>query len=433
MMPTHSSWHRTRFFFALLPFLPLACVSGTDVPPGSDASGAGHGAGGSSSGSAGRPNAGSAGAPKGGETATGGSSGAVGSGGTSSGVGGSIATTGGSTGTGGAATGGTAGSATGGSSAMSGSGGTALSTGGTGGGTGGSGAMSGTGGGGASGGQGATGGTVSDPCATVTCGTGQTCSNGTCMCMTGTLCSGSCIDTTADANNCGMCGTKCDSAGACVDGKCVNPMCNPDTMTRSGHVTHYSLATSMVACHYQTSTLPTNYGAMNEYDWNAAAVCGACVEITNGGSKVVVEIVDQCPYKGNEQWCFQGSHHIDLNPSAAGALGASNSNPAVTWKFVSCTPPAKIKYYIDSASKTDYLAVSPMDIKNPVAKMEVKKGTAFAAMARNNSNMFEGTGGPFSGSVTLRLTDIYNHVITDTIMMSPGKTVDGTAQFPACP
>jgi len=204
-------------------------------------------------------------------------------------------------------------------------------------------------------------------------------------------------------------------------------------MTRNGHVTHYSLATSMVACHYETGSLPQNYGAMNEYDWNAAAVCGACVEITNGGSKVVVTIVDQCPYKGNEQWCYQGSHHVDLNPNAAGAIGASNSNPAVTWKFVSCTPDGGIKYYIDAASKSDYVAVSPLNIKNPVAKMEVKRGGAFAAMARNNSNMFEGTGGPFSGSVTLRLTDIYNHVITDTVTMTPGKTVQGTAQFAACP
>jgi expansin (peptidoglycan-binding protein) len=322
---------------------------------------------------------------------------------------------------------------TGGSGATSGAGGS-VTTGGSGG-SGGSGAMSGTGGNGASGGQGATGGTVSDPCASVTCGTGQTCSNGTCMCMTGTLCSGSCVDTTADTNNCGACGTKCDSAGACVDGKCVNPTCNPDTMTRNGHVTHYDLAkNAMVACHYETSELPTNYGAMNEYDWNAAAVCGACVEITNGGSKVVVTIVDQCPYKGNEQWCYQGSHHIDLNANAAGALGTLNNNPAVTWKFVTCTPDAGgIKYYLDAASKSDYVAVSPLNIKNPVAKMEVKRGGAFAAMARNNANMFEGTGGPFSGSITLRLTDIYNHVVTDTIMMTPGKTIQGTAQFPACP
>ena len=207
-------------------------------------------------------------------------------------------------------------------------------------------------------------------------------------------------------------------------------------MQRSGHITNYHLSTPMVACHFETSALPGNYGAMNEYDWNAAAVCGACVEITNttNNQKVTVTIVDQCPYKGNEQWCFQGSHHIDLNQNAAGAIGASNNNPAVTWKFVSCTPDAGgIKYYIDAASKSDYVAVSPLNIKNPVAKMEVKRGGAFAAMARNNSNMFEGTGGPFTGSVTLRLTDTYNHVVTDTVMMTPGKTVQGTAQFPACP
>jgi expansin (peptidoglycan-binding protein) len=432
MMSPHSSWQRTRFFFALLPFLPLACASGTDVPPGSGGSEAGRGVGESGSGSAGKPNGGSAGTSKGGATATGGSSGTLGSGGIAPGTGGSVMMTGG---TGGTSAG--AGGSSGGSGAASGAGGSV--TAGAGGtiGNGGSGAMSGAGGGnGASAGQGATGGTVSDPCASVTCGAGQTCSNGMCMCMTGTLCSGSCIDTTGDVNNCGGCGTKCDSAGACVDGKCVNPMCNPDTMQRSGHITHYSLATSMVACHYQTSELPTNYGAMNEYDWNAAAVCGACVEITNttNNQKVTVEIVDQCPYKNNEMWCYQGSHHIDLNLNAAGAIGASNNNPAVTWKFVSCTPDAGgITYYIDAASKSDYVSVSPLNIKNPVAKMEVKKGAAFAAMPRNNSNMFEGTGGPFSGSITLRLTDIYNHVITDTVMMTPGKTVQGTAQFPACP
>jgi expansin (peptidoglycan-binding protein) len=429
MMPTHSWWRRSRVLFAALPFLPLACVSGTE-PPG-DVSGAGRGTGGSGSGLAGKPNGGSAGAVTGGSASTGGSGGTTSAGGTTStgGSGGGVSSAGGMAGTGGTSLAGAGGSVSAGTGGAIGNGGSVTAGGG---GTGGSGATGGSSG--TSAGQGATGGTVSDPCAGVTCGSGQTCSNGTCMCMTGTLCSGSCIDTTADVNNCGGCGTKCDSGGSCVDGKCVNPMCNPDTMTRSGHVTHYTLGSNtMVACHYETGSLPTYYGAMNEYDWNSAAVCGACVEITNGGSKVVVQIVDQCPYKGNEQWCFQGSHHIDLNPSAAGALGASNTNPAVTWKFVSCTPADGIKYYIDKASKSDYVSVSPLNIKNPVAKMEVKKGAAFSAMPRNNSNMFEGTGGPFSGSITLRLTDIYNHVITDTVMMSPGQTVQGNAQFPACP
>ncbi|HEY3256816.1 MAG TPA: expansin EXLX1 family cellulose-binding protein [Polyangiaceae bacterium] len=273
---------------------------------------------------------------------------------------------------------------------------------------------------------------MTDPCASVTCGTGQTCMNGTCMCKTGMLCSDGCFDTQNDLNHCGGCSTKCASDGACVSGKCVNPTCTPDTEVRQGHVTHYSLATSMVACHYPTSTLPQYYGAMNEYDWNNAGVCGACVEITNGGSKVVVEITDQCPYKGNEQWCKPGSHHIDLNNAANSALNA-NSNPAVTWKYVPCTTTGNLKYYFDKAVQQYYLAVTPMNAKNVVAKMEVQVKDQWTALTRNTNNMYELTTGAGTGALTFRLTDIYNHVITDTVTMAADKVVDGTKQFAACP
>src|SRR6185295_12749518 len=179
-----------------------------------------------------------------------------------------------------------------------------------------------------------------------------------------------------------------------------------------GHVTHYSLATSMVACHYPTSSLPQYYGAMNEYDWNNSGVCGACVEITNGGKKLVVQITDECPYQGNEQWCFQGSHHIDLNNNANSALNAG-SNPAVTWKYVPCTVSGNINFYFDSASKQYYLAVTPMNFKNPMAKMEIKKGSAYTAMTHSTYNTYvlDGWDGP--SDIEFRLTDIYNHVVTD--------------------
>jgi expansin (peptidoglycan-binding protein) len=287
-----------------------------------------------------------------------------------------------------------------------------------------------------------TGGTVSttggssggDACAAVTCPQGQTCSNGACMCMTGMLCSGVCADTQNDLNNCGGCGTKCAADGACVSGMCVNPMCNPDTEQRSGHITTYQLATSMVACHYPTSTLPQYYGAMNEYDWNESGVCGGCVEITNSQNqkKLVVQITDECPYKGNEQWCKQGSHHIDLNGAAYGALGANN-NPAITWKYVACESSGNIKYYFDKAVQQYYLAVTPMNAKNRVAKMEVQVMGQFKALTHTNYNTYELTTGAGTGALTFRLTDIYNHVVTESVMMTPDKVVDGTKQFAACP
>jgi expansin len=300
-----------------------------------------------------------------------------------------------------------------------------------------SGGVSGTGGDVSSAGSSAAGGSagsVSDPCATVTCGADQTCVDGACQCISGMLCEGTCVDTENDNSHCGMCNNPCASDGACVDGGCVTPMCNPDTQTRNGHITYYQLATPMVGCHWPTNTLPQHYGAMNEYDWNTAGVCGACVEITNtqNNSKLVVQIVDQCPYQGNEQWCFQGSHHIDLNQAAYSALGASN-NPSVNWKFVPCSPMGNIKYYFDESSQQYYLAVSPMNYKNPLAKMEVMKGGAFVTLARTTWNMFELTMGAGTGELTFRLTDIYNHVVTEKVMMSPGQTVTGNAQFAACP
>jgi len=255
---------------------------------------------------------------------------------------------------------------------------------------------------------------------------------GTCMCMTGMACSAGCFDTQNDHDHCGNCTTACAADGACVSGVCVNPTCKPDTEQRNGRITTYNLATSMVACHYPTSTLPQYYGAMNEYDWNNSGVCGACVEITNSGKKVVVQITDECPYKGNEQWCKQGSHHIDLNSAAYGALSANN-NPSVTWKFVPCTSMGNIKYYFDKAVQQYYLAVTPLNIRNPLAKVEVQVGTEWKALTRNTSNMYELTMGAGVGVLNFRLTDIYNHVITDKVQMTAEKVVDGTKQFAACP
>ena len=293
-------------------------------------------------------------------------------------------------------------------------------------------------GGGASGAAGAPissmGGSVTvDPCATVKCGTGQTCSNGACTCKSGMACTDGCFDTQNDSNHCGGCTNKCATDGACVDGACVNPTCKADTEVRQGHVTHYSLATSMVACHYPTSTLPQYYGAMNEYDWNNSGVCGSCVEITNGGKKLVVQITDECPFKGNEQWCKPGSHHIDLNNAANDALGAG-SNPAVSWKYVNCTPTGNIKYYFDKGTKQYYLAVTPMNARNVVTKMDVQVAGKWTNMPHSAYNTYELSGVDYgTAALNFRTTDQYNHVIIESVMPASDKVVDGTKQFAACP
>ncbi len=258
-----------------------------------------------------------------------------------------------------------------------------------------------------------------------------------CQCPTGqAFCNGACVDVQSDVKNCGTCGNECMPGIPCQSGMCTSGgMCTSDNNTFSGHITWYTLATEMVACHYPTSSLPQYYGAMNTADYKAAAVCGACVEITNqqNGKKLNVLIADECPEASNKQWCYTGSHHIDLIKPAYDALQANN-NPAISWKFVPCTPNGGVSYYFDKASKEGYLAVSPMNHRHRVTKMEVQDPTgAFIELKRSMYNMWETTAQLGPGPYTFRVTDIYNHVIQDgNIALKPAQVVAGVGQFSSC-
>ncbi|TNE47441.1 MAG: hypothetical protein EP343_19925 [Deltaproteobacteria bacterium] len=66
-----------------------------------------------------------------------------------------------------------------------------------------------------------------DPCSAVTCPTGQTCKEGTCVgetqtCTDGqTRCGTTCHNTKTDSTHCGSCNNKCREGEACKEGQCV--------------------------------------------------------------------------------------------------------------------------------------------------------------------------------------------------------------------
>jgi expansin (peptidoglycan-binding protein) len=214
--------------------------------------------------------------------------------------------------------------------------------------------------------------------------------------------------------------------------------CTPDSNVYTGHITYYTLATSMVACHFPTSSLPQYYAAMNEYDYRNAGVCGSCIEVTNSQnqSKITVQVVDECPFIDNQQWCFNGSHHVDLNTAAYNALGANN-NPQVTWRYVPCNPTVNsgnVQYYWDSGTQQYYYAVTIMNPRHELAKVEIMKNGAYVAMTRQRYNVWTDGGGAGTGPFTFRLTDKYGHQIVDAnIPMNANQIVPGHGQFPVCP
>ncbi|MEO6602892.1 MAG: hypothetical protein ABIQ16_23610, partial [Polyangiaceae bacterium] len=70
---------------------------------------------------------------------------------------------------------------------------------------------------------------------------------------------------------------------------------------------------------------------------------------------------------------------------------------------------------------------------NLVAKMEVMTKDGYVVLTHTNYNTYELKTGAGIGALTFRLTDIYNHIVTETVTLSPGQIVQGNKQFAACP
>ncbi len=323
---------------------------------------------------------------------------------------------------------------------------------------------------------------------------GQWCADGRCRCADGQItCDGKCTGPTYDKNNCGQCGIKCDAEGQyCDGGKCrcggpdevvCNGRCQPASACgatgtggassggassggassggggsvtpgsdgefcgngsiKRGHATYYELATPLAHCSYATSTLPKYYGAIAG-DIYAKNVCGACVEVTGlKGTKLTVQIVDECPYVGNEQWCYSGSNHIDLSLAAFDVLSNNQrilGHFPITWKYVPCAPSGKVQYTWKDGSTIWWTGIMVRNYPAPIAKLEYKNASGvWKSLAHQSYNYWLDEKGFGTGPYSLRLTDQTGAVVVqDGIPSLTSKPEAGTSsasmsvQFPAC-
>ena len=103
------------------------------------------------------------------------------------------------------------------------------------------------------------------------------------------------------------------------------------------------------------------FGAMNTEDYAGGAACGACVEASYNGRKVVITIVDECP-KSSNPVCNKG--HIDLSRKAIRQLepngGLENLN-GVSWHYVKCPASGNVKARIHPSQNANW---QPLVIQN---------------------------------------------------------------------
>jgi expansin (peptidoglycan-binding protein) len=184
------------------------------------------------------------------------------------------------------------------------------------------------------------------------------------------------------------------------------------TGTESGQDdTVANIANSGLAKNTYFAAIP---GANN---FDTVGSCGMCVEITNGGTKIVATIIDECPTDNGQNSACAQAGHLDLSYDAWKALGYGTGDPSgTTWKAVGCPVNGNIVATLNSQGQVYF-----QNIAFPITHVSAGGSEATQSQYGYWSNV------P-SGSVTL--TDVLGDTVTGNV---PGSGGDIGVQFPTAP
>ncbi|WP_298816559.1 expansin EXLX1 family cellulose-binding protein [Chloroflexus sp.] len=209
----------------------------------------------------------------------------------------------------------------------------------------------------------------------------------------------------------------------------------------SGEATYYHEADGSGACLFDPVPGDRMVAAISYLNYGNADYCGAYVEVFGPQGSVVVRIVDMCP---DNPGC--GLNHLDLSPEAFDRIAPRNwGRVSITWRIISPPLHSPVQFHLKDGSNPWWLAFQVRNHRNPITRLEyLTPQGQWVQLSRATYNYFirecrcaDGESGPF----TLRITDLYGNVLTETVQfrtlsptgLSPGELVQGSGQFPYGP
>lgn len=195
-----------------------------------------------------------------------------------------------------------------------------------------------------------------------------------------------------------------------------------------GEATYYTFADGSGNCMFPATPQDLMVGAMNHTDYDGSYACGSCVRVSGPDSIIDIRIVDRCPE------CPRGD--IDLSPLAFSRIADTlRGRVPIIWHLIPCPVTGPIVYHFKDGSNQWWTAVQIRNHRNPILSVEYRvDDSTFVDIARTDYNYFVEPDGMGPGPYTLRVTDYYGHVLTDSgIVHVENGDVSGSDQFPACP
>lgn len=177
------------------------------------------------------------------------------------------------------------------------------------------------------------------------------------------------------------------------------------------------------------------FGAINGTQYDNAAACGACVEMSYQGRTVTITVVDSCQVVNNNPVCQSG--HIDLSRGAWNALTNNAQGTiirGVNWRYVPCS--GNVQVQLKEPTNEYWNEFVVLNHRYPIVKAEVlMDGTRWVEAQRSTYNYWHppegnnGEGGDM-GTYRVRITDVNGGIIEEQLELQAGPQ-GGNGQF-AC-
>ena len=281
------------------------------------------------------------------------------------------------------------------------------------------------------------------------------CEGYSCTCPPGSAyCDGDCADVQSDPHHCGGCDNDCGNDIACDWGACVCPdglaFCDggcrsmdecivsefgdgtgtagtvwtggeicPGNEIFTSKATWYEPGNSLPHCSFPPADFPQYVAALNEEDYAESATCGACARVhhPSSGKTLDVLIVDECPYAGNAQWCYPGSHHMDLSRDSFEFFADSGVGVLdVEWQYVDCQVTGNIEYAFKDGTTSYWTAIIFRNYPLPLVSVEYANASGiWHELTRVDYNYWLDMQGFGTGPYTIRVTDSAGSMLEDTI------------------
>ncbi len=158
------------------------------------------------------------------------------------------------------------------------------------------------------------------------------------------------------------------------------------------------------------------------------ASCGACLELTGAAGTRVALVVEDCVGCG-------GGVDFDLDAETFEAVtGAEEGRIEIEARAVPCPVTGNLRWASSEGTNPYFVQLFALDHRHPLAAVQLRVAGAFVPLARSTFNAWEWTSGgeTVEPPYTLRVTDVFGHVVDDTVDVAANGVGVGAVQLPVC-